>query len=327
MAKQHSFLAALLGQHANKTGHLEKALSTIGGFCAILAVVAVSRLFLDLGDAAWVVGSMGASAVLLFAVPHGPLSQPWPLLGGHLVSAFIGVTCAWLIPDLLLAAACAVGLAIGAMQYLRSIHPPGGATALTAVIGGESVQALGYQFLLTPVLLNVLVMLLIAVLFNYPFAWRRYPTALASRMRSSASMPIHKTETRGEVLTHHDLEAALTALNRVVDISEDDLEEIYHLARQIARGDSLKPEDIGLGRYYSNGRLGPDWQIRHVIDMADPANPGRDLVIYKVVAGKDERSTGTGSRADFALWSHHEVFLQDNSWQRVENGSYAPEAG
>lgn len=327
MTKQHSFLATLFGQHANKTGHTEKALSTVGGFCAILAVVVVSRLYLDLGDAAWIVGSMGASAVLLFAVPHGPLSQPWPLLGGHLVAAFVGVTCAWLIPDLLLAAACAVGLTIGAMQYLRCIHPPGGATALTAVIGGESVQGLGYQFVLTPVLLNALVMLLIAVLFNYPFAWRRYPAALANRFRAVQTAPVNKTEARGEVLTHHDLKAALTALNRVVDISEEDLEEIYRLARQIAQGDSLTPEDIGLGRYYSNGRLGPDWQIRHVIDMADPEKPGRDLVIYKVVAGKDERSTGTETRTAFSLWARHEAVLQDGSWQRVENGSYSPESG
>jgi CBS-domain-containing membrane protein len=326
MAKQQSFFTALFGQHANKTGHLEKGLSMIGGFCAILAVAAVSRLYLDLGDAAWIIASMGASAVLLFAVPHGPLSQPWPLLGGHLIAAFIGVSCAWLIPDLLLAGAVAVALTIGAMQYLRCIHPPGGATTLTAVVGGESVQALGYQFLLTPVLVNVLILILIAVLFNYPFGWRRYPAMLANRSRTALSTPAQKSEVRGEVLTHHDLEAALTALNRVVDISEEDLEQIYHLARQIARGDSLQPEDIGLGRYYSNGRLGPDWEIRQVIDMADPENPGRDLVIYKVVAGKGERSTGTESRAAFAMWSHHEVFMHEDSWQRVENGSYAPES-
>lgn len=327
MAKQHSFLAALFGQHANKTGHMEKGLSILGGFCAILAALAVSRLYLDLGDAAWIVGSMGASAVLLFAVPHGPLSQPWPLVGGHTISALVGVSCAGLIPDIMLAAACAVGLTIGAMQYLRCIHPPGGATALTAVIGGESVQALGYQFVLTPVLLNALVILLIAVLFNYPFAWRRYPRALANRTRSSDSRSVEKSATRGEVLTHRDLEAALMALNRVVDISEEDLEEIYNLARQIAQGDSLQPDDIGLGHYYSNGRLGPDWQIRQVIDMADPANPGRDLVIYKIVAGRDERSTGTETRTAFALWARHEVFLNEGSWQRVQNGGYAPESG
>jgi CBS-domain-containing membrane protein len=121
---------------------------------------------------------MGASAVLLFAVPHGALSQPWPVLGGHVISALIGVSCAKFIPLPLLAAAFSVALAIGAMHYLNCIHPPGGATALSAVIGGDAIHQLGFQYVLTPVLLNTIIVLIVAILFNYPFHWRRYPLAL-----------------------------------------------------------------------------------------------------------------------------------------------------
>ena len=76
------------------------------------------------------------------------------------------------------AAALAVALAIGAMHYLNCIHPPGGATALSAVIGGDAIHQLGFQYVLTPVLLNVIIVLIVAILFNYPFHWRRYPLAL-----------------------------------------------------------------------------------------------------------------------------------------------------
>ncbi len=147
-----------IGLEINKTGHLEKWVSGMGGLVGILAVSLISGQYLELTGAAWIVASMGATAVLLFAVPHGPLSQPWAVIGGHLVSAAIGVACARWVPDPLLAPAAAVGLAIGAMHYLRCIHPPGGATALTAVVGGSQLQALGFDYVLTPVSLNALTM-------------------------------------------------------------------------------------------------------------------------------------------------------------------------
>ena len=129
------------GIGANTSGHLEKWVSGAGGLAGILGVVLISQTYLGLTGGAGLVASMGASAVLLFAVPHGPLSQPWALVGGHLVSAVIGVACARLDTPPFVAAALAVALAICAMYYLRCIHPPGGATALTAVAGGQSVHA------------------------------------------------------------------------------------------------------------------------------------------------------------------------------------------
>jgi CBS-domain-containing membrane protein len=141
-----SFCIAIMANGTTKSwfelgpgGHAEKLISGIAAFFGILCVLAVSSLVLSDAELPLVVASMGASAVLLFAVPHGPLSQPWPLLGSHALSALIGVTVARFCHSPLLASALAVGLAIVAMYYLGCIHPPGGATALTAVLGGTQV--------------------------------------------------------------------------------------------------------------------------------------------------------------------------------------------
>jgi CBS-domain-containing membrane protein len=187
-------LRRFTGFSFKRTGHLEKWISGLGGLVSILGVITISHASLGLDGSAGLVSSMGASAVLLFAVPHGQLSQPWPVFGGHLVSALIGVASAKLVAPPLLAAAVAVALAISAMYYLRCIHPPGGATALTAVAGGETVRALGFSYVLTPVLLNVLIILAVAFLFNLPFTWRRYPAVWAATAQSTASHGGHIDE-------------------------------------------------------------------------------------------------------------------------------------
>lgn len=171
-------------------GHGERLASALGGFVGICLVGVISRWWLDNSPAAvLIMGSMGSSAVLLFAVPHGKLSQPWALVGGHAVSAVAGVAMARQVPDPVLAAALAVGLAIALMHYARCIHPPGGATALTAVVGGDAVQGLGWQFVATPVVLNTLAILAAAVLFNALFPWRRYPAALGRPATPAAAAP------------------------------------------------------------------------------------------------------------------------------------------
>lgn len=211
--------------------HREKLVSALGAFAGMLLVFWVSGRVLDLQGAALVVASMGASAVLLFAVPHGSLSQPWPLLGGHLLSAAVGVTCAQWVADPLIAAPLAVALSIAVMYYLRCLHPPGGATALIAVVGGPQIQALGYGFLLEPVLVNVGVILLAAMLVNYAFPWRRYPLALLP-----ARQPLELACPVGEkcVIAHSDLVYALSELDSYIDVSEEDLLQIYALAMRHA---------------------------------------------------------------------------------------------
>ncbi len=215
-----------LGIQGGDSSHLEKFVSLAGGFLGIFCILLVSRHFLDGGFALLIVASMGATAVLLFAVPHGALGQPWPVAGGHLVSALIGVTCARLVDDPFLSAPLAVGLAIWAMYYLRCIHPPGGATALAANVGGPAVAALGYQYVLTPVAINVVVLLAVAVVVNYPFPWRRYPAALVKK----EAFPKGAQRVGYGPIDHADLVYALSEIDSFVDVTEEDLLRIYELA-------------------------------------------------------------------------------------------------
>jgi CBS-domain-containing membrane protein len=200
----------------------EHWISGVGGLLGMLLVWMVSYHALGSHGAALVSTSMGSTAVLLFAAPHGAMSQPWAVFGGHLVSALIGVTCVqWLGHDLMLAASLAVGLSITAMYSLRCLHAPGGATALAVVLGGEGVHAMGYAFVLSPIMLNALIMLAVAVAFNYPFAWRRYPQAWCRNPAPKADKLM---------IPHDRLVYALSRLDTFVDISEEDLQRIYELA-------------------------------------------------------------------------------------------------
>ncbi len=300
---------------AGNVSHTERLISALGGCVAIFAIFTVSDWYLGTRDILLLVPSMGASAVLLFAVPHGALSQPWNVLGGHLLSALIGVGCYQLVPHFFVAASLAVGLAIGAMYYLRCIHPPGGATALTAVIGGESTHALGYQFVLTPVLLNVVIMLLVAVIFNFGFRWRRYPSMPASR-HAQAQLPA--TESGSRTIDHSDLVAALGQIDSFIDVSEHDLLRIYELATGQAVHERFPAERILLGHYYSNGAPGDDWSVRQIVDESKHADPARDMVIYKVVAGRGMRTSGTLTRREFAGWALHEMARDGEDWRHVK---------
>jgi CBS-domain-containing membrane protein len=150
--------------------------SWIGAFLGIAAVAWINRLFFTGTDLPLMIGSFGASAVLVYGAVRSPLAQPRNLVGGHLVSALIGVT-AWKLfafaPEL--AAAVAVATAIAAMHLTRTLHPPGGATALIAVIGSDQIHDLGYFYALVPATLGPMLLLLIGLLVNNIPASRRYP--------------------------------------------------------------------------------------------------------------------------------------------------------
>jgi CBS domain-containing membrane protein len=206
----------------------EKMIAAAGGGLAIFTLMAVTFWALPAAGAAAVLASMGASAVLLFAVPHGPLSQPWPVIAGHVISAAIGVACAQFISYPLLATACAVGLAIGAMHQFKCIHPPGGATAFTAVMGGIAIHDLGFKFVLFPVLTNAVAMVLLAILINSAFKWRRYPAGFSIAPRSSRVV----SSAEAAAPTHEEVVAAIKSLDSFVDISEEDLLRLTKILSQ-----------------------------------------------------------------------------------------------
>ena len=200
----------------------EKILGVLGALLGLFCTEWVGRHALGAASP-WFIAPMGASAVLLFAAPASPLAQPWSLMAGNLVSALIGVFCAQMIPLPGVAAAVAVALAIGAMFSLRCLHPPSGAVALTAVLGGPSVASLGYGFALWPVGLNSLILLCIAVAFNGALK-RNYPRRHADPAQGHHTRDAAPSTRLG--FSRADLDDALAKRGELLDISKEDLEDI-----------------------------------------------------------------------------------------------------
>ena len=151
--------------------------SAIGAFTGILAVYVIGHLEqFNLEDSLFLLGSFGASAILIYGAPKSPFAQPRSLILGHTLSAVVGVSCALLLGSYpVLSAALAVSLALTVMHFTNSIHPPGGATALIAVIGSDQIRQLSYWYVLSPVFTGAVIMLVVALLVNNLSSHRRYP--------------------------------------------------------------------------------------------------------------------------------------------------------
>ncbi|CAN5253004.1 HPP family protein [soil metagenome] len=204
----------------------ERLRASAGALIGILLTGFVSAQMLGPTAAAlWLMAPMGASAVLLFGVPASPLAQPWSIVCGNLVAALVGVTCARFIPDPTVAASVAIFAAIAAMFWLRCLHPPSGAVALTAVLGGVPVHAAGYGFVLAPVGLNTVLLLLAAIAYNNATG-RRYPHS----QQPEARHPHHTADALPSErlgFTPADLQAALKNYDQVLDVSADDLTALF----------------------------------------------------------------------------------------------------
>ena len=207
-------------------GVRERLYGCLGAFIGLLCSEWVARHILA-GFNPWFIAPMGASAVLLFAVPTAPMAQPWPIVGGNLVSGLIGVACAHWLGCGGLSAALAAALAIGAMFQLRCLHPPGGAVAVSAVLGGPAIGQLGLGFVFGPVLINSVLMLALALLFNNLLR-RRYPHRPIDHANLHHTADPLPSERLG--FSHADLDVVLAQRGEVLDISKDDLQEILAAA-------------------------------------------------------------------------------------------------
>ncbi|AKJ27438.1 membrane protein [Caldimonas brevitalea] len=184
-----------------------------------IAITAWLGLLLQSGatPGPWLVAPLGATAVLVFGVPNSPMAQPWPVVGGTALSALVGVVCARWVAAPLLALSLAVALAIALMLATRSLHPPGGAAALTAVLAGQT----DFRFVLFPVLLNALVLALAGVFYNRATG-RRYPhPQLVPKAAGGAEK---------SWVSEGDLNAVLARYNQVLDVSRDDLQALIEQA-------------------------------------------------------------------------------------------------
>ncbi len=159
-----------------RVGSTEIIWSWVGAFLGIAAVAVINYSILEGTDLVMIIGSFGASAVLIYGAPKSPLAQPRNLIGGHIISAIIGVVAYQLLhANMWLAASVAVATAIAAMHATKTLHPPGGATALIAVVGSTKIHALGYLYVIMPVGIGAMIMLAVALLVNNIPGNRRYP--------------------------------------------------------------------------------------------------------------------------------------------------------
>ncbi len=196
------------------------ALAAVIGLIAVAAVC--SPLSSSTGGLAILVAPMGASAVLLFAVPASPLAQPWSIFGGNVVSGLVGVLAARFLGHSAIAVGMAVGAAIFAMSLLRCIHPPGGAVALTAVVGGPAIWQAGFTFPFTTVAVETSLLVATGWVFHR-FSGHSYP---------------HRAIAPLDTDTHHfhrsDITLALSDIGESFDISDEDLEALLERTEHYA---------------------------------------------------------------------------------------------
>ena len=210
----------------------EKFAAAITSFLGMLTVTYITQATTGTHGLVYLSVSMGSATVLLFAAPHAPMAQPWPLLGGNLISALIGVTCYQYVDNITLAAALAVSLSIFAMYLLRCMNPPGGAAALGAVLGGDRIHALGFEYVLMPIGVNILVIFVVALIVNNLFPGRRYPLS-----------PLNPDKIKNKAISRfcgqrfleeRDIDFALASLNTYIDTDRRDLSLIFQLAEMNA---------------------------------------------------------------------------------------------
>ncbi|MBC3917894.1 HPP family protein [Undibacterium sp. CY18W] len=204
----------------------ERLRACVGMLAGLLLTGLVTRAMLGSYAAVpMLLAPVGASAVLLFGVPASPLAQPWSIVGGNMVSALMGVICVQLLGPSIATAALATALAVAAMFLLRCLHPPGGAMALTAVLGGPLILGLAYEFVLVPVGVNSILLMLFALAYNN-VTGRRYPHAAqpdhSGKHGTVDARPIDRLGFQSR-----DLDEVLQKYNQVLDVSRDDLESLF----------------------------------------------------------------------------------------------------
>jgi CBS domain-containing membrane protein len=282
-----AFLDRWLPSRTTASG-AEQVRAAIGALCGLVVTAILSHFLLAPGSAAiFMVAPIGASAVLLFALPASPLAQPWSAIGGNVVSGLVGAACVRWLGDSLplpLLGALATGAAIAAMFALRCLHPPGGAVALTTVIGGPVVHAAGFEFALLTVLVNTALLVGMAIVYNN-LTGRRYPHA------PQAVQP-HPHGTGDAVPTvrlgfkPEDLDAVLKEHNQVLDISRDDLASLFMQTEQRAyqrRFGVINCADI-MSRDIVSAEFGTDleqaWQLmrRHHVAALPVLNRARRVI-------------------------------------------------
>lgn len=220
-----------LGNFRPEVEHVPWAERWRSSLAAAIAISATVGLSWWLLAPPFVVAAIGASSVLIFALPSSPLAQPWSVFGGYVVSAAVGVAMA-AIPYPFLAAGLAVGGAILAMLVLRCLHAPAGAVALFAVIGGDAIRDLGFGYVLSPVAANAALLVVLGVVINNLMPGRRYPRPHPELVAKEAAV-VESTTLSG--FSHEELGAILDEYGHPLNISGEELDEILAIAERLRR--------------------------------------------------------------------------------------------
>ncbi|KKB77005.1 hypothetical protein VW35_15890 [Devosia soli] len=214
--------------HVVSVSPLERLRAAGGAAIGILFVGIIGMLTLPIGSGPLLIAPLGASAVLLFAVPASPLAQPWPVLGGNVIAALVGVSSGLFVADVPTAAALAVGVTIGLLLTFRCLHPPSGAVALTAVVGGPAIHDLGYWYVLWPVLAGSFSLLIAAAAYN----------RLTGKVYPHAAQPLSPVVSAGRSggfgVTVADLTTAIRERDEIVPVDPQDLEDVLQRAEILA---------------------------------------------------------------------------------------------
>lgn len=223
-------LCQFIGVETNRTSHLERIVSGVTTCLAIAVVALVTKWSLSTEVHILFFASTAASAFLVFTLPHGALSQPWPVLAGQALSIAVGVGFASVLDSSMTTAALAVGATVILMHYLGCLHPPGGATAFYFVVNLKQINVSESVIVF---LVNILIILALAMVINNLFHWRRYPLFWLNR--KSAANPAQQEVSAVEHFNAEDLHQVLQQQDVFVDVSLDELQRIYDAAHTIAQ--------------------------------------------------------------------------------------------
>lgn len=192
----------------------DRLVAASGALLAITTVAALCHRLLPLpAGLPYLAAPLGASAVLVFAVPASPLSQPWPVIGGNIVSALIGAAAAALFARPEVAAGVAVASSIFVMSLLRCLHAPGGGTALVTALASPAIAASGWTFALLPVAANAILLVAVGTLFHL-VSGHSYPHRLPGNLGRPAAGGLRRD----------DIDKAVADMGDAFDISIDDLD-------------------------------------------------------------------------------------------------------
>ncbi|OEF26824.1 HPP family protein [Vibrio rumoiensis] len=260
----------------------ERMKVSLAAFITIFTVTIVSGYVQDPGAALVLLGSMGASSVIIFALPSSPLAKPWSFMVGHMLAAVVGITMALIIDDFALLAGVTIAIILMLMYIFECMHPPAAATALVPAIGSRSLDV-GYEFLI-PIMINLFVFLIVSLMLKQSILRRK------KIVTTENFDPVHLHNDQSPLkrlgLQQDDLMQAINSFDSVLAVSEQDLEQIYQEAQRHAyqrRSGEILSRDImssDVITVRANTSLGRAWKLlhKHKISMLPVVNDEKELL-------------------------------------------------